>query len=61
MGATLKDLKDLIKTCKKLNLPDSTELVMLNDYGTEPVHEVCAGDLDLEGNGDVKDYIIIYT
>jgi len=61
MGATLKDLKDLIKRCKKMNLPDSTEIVALNDYGTEVVHEIGAGDLDIECNGDIKDYIIIYT
>jgi hypothetical protein len=61
MAATLKDLKDLIKTCKKLNLPDSTELVILNDYGAETVHDIGAGDLDLENDGNIKDYIIIYT
>jgi hypothetical protein len=61
MGATLADLKDLVKLCKKMNMPDSTELVMLNDYGTEMVHDIGAGDLDLENTGDIKDYIIIYT
>lgn len=61
MGATLKDLKNLLQTCKKLNMPDSTELVMLNDYGTEVVHDIGAGDLDLENDGNIKDYIIIYT
>jgi hypothetical protein len=61
MGATIKDLKDLIERCKKMNLPDSTEIVTLNNYGAEVVHDIGAGDLDLENNGEIKDYIIIYT
>lgn len=59
MGATLKDLKDLVERCK--NMPDSTEIVALNDYGADIVHEIGAGDLDIDDNENIKDYIIIYT